>query len=107
MSGENDPRAPKNERAVIPGGVVEEFHSPSSAEEVAEIVKEAAETRTSLLLVGGRTRLHWANPAPAISMGLSLGGLSGVKIPQTVRHICHSIHQFAAEGHGNENGHHG
>ncbi len=78
MSGENDPRAPKNERAVIPGGVVEEFHSPSSAEEVAEIVKEAAETRTSLLLVGGRTRLHWANPAPAISMGLSLGGLSGV-----------------------------
>jgi glycolate oxidase FAD binding subunit len=78
MTGEDGSQVPRNDRVVIPGGVVEGFQTPSSAGEVAQIVAEAVDEKKSLLIAGGRTRLHWANPARQISAGLSLGGLSGV-----------------------------
>jgi glycolate oxidase FAD binding subunit len=78
MSGEDGLRVSRDDRVVIPGGVVEEFQTPSNAGEVAQIVADALDKKKSLLIAGGRTRLHWANPARPISGGLSLRGLSGV-----------------------------
>lgn len=65
-------------RVEIPGAVVERFYEPTAKEDVGAIVEEAARERTGLLIAGGRTRLHWANLARNISLGLSLRGLSGV-----------------------------
>ncbi|MFP6654192.1 MAG: FAD-binding oxidoreductase [Myxococcota bacterium] len=67
-----------DEGVVIPGGRVEHFYAPTSRAGVAQIVSEAARERVGLLIAGGRTRLHWANPAPGISRGLSLANLSGI-----------------------------
>ena len=78
MSEEGTLQFSADDRVVIPGGVVEGFYSPSSAEEVARVVSEAIDKKTSLLIAGGRTRLHWANPVQELSAGLSLRELSGV-----------------------------
>jgi glycolate oxidase FAD binding subunit len=69
---------PQSERVEIPGAIVEQFDEPSTREELVEAVSEAARDRTGLLITGGRTRLHWANPARGIVRGLSLRGLSGI-----------------------------
>jgi len=68
-----------SDRVEIPGAVVEHLHSPTNSDEVAELVFEASKNKTALLIVGGRTRLHWANPARDISAGLCLRGLSGIR----------------------------
>jgi glycolate oxidase FAD binding subunit len=68
----------KSCRIEIPGAVVEQCYEPTSVEGVGAIIEEAARERTGLLIAGGRTRLHWANLARDISVGLSLRGLSGV-----------------------------
>lgn len=52
---------------------------PSTAEGVAEVISAAAEEGAPLLISGGGTRMHWANPARRLSAGLSLDGLSGVE----------------------------
>jgi glycolate oxidase FAD binding subunit len=69
---------PGNCRIEIPGAVVERCYEPTNREDVGAIIEEAAQKRTNLLIAGGRTRLHWANPAREISVGLSLRGLSGI-----------------------------
>ncbi len=65
-------------RIQIPGALVEQHYEPTTPEEVGAILAEATEKKTGLLISGGRTRLHWANPARDISRGLSLVGLAGV-----------------------------
>ena len=78
MSGEGASQDSGLDPVAIPGGTVERFHRPSSAEEVAQVVSESRDATGPLLLVGGRTRLDWANPVRGDSTGLSLSGLSGV-----------------------------
>jgi glycolate oxidase FAD binding subunit len=68
-----------SDRIEIPGAVVEYLHSPTSPDEVAQIVGQAAKDGTGLLIASGRTRLHWANSARNISSGLCLRGLSGIR----------------------------
>lgn len=68
----------KSERLEIPGAVVERAIEPTTVEQVAAVVAKATADRTGLLLCGGRTRLHCANPAREISLALSIRGLSGV-----------------------------
>ena len=62
----------------IPGAVVERIFEPTRPEEVGRIVREAANKGDGLLVFGGRTRLHQANPAREIRFGLCLRGLSGI-----------------------------
>ena len=78
MSNRESATESKNCRVEIPGAIVERFYEPTAREDVGVIVAEAARERTGLLIAGGRTRLHWANLAQDISVGLSLRGLSGV-----------------------------
>lgn len=91
MSGEGGLRVSDDDRVVIPGGAVERFYSPSSAEEVAEVVSEALASRASLLIAGGRTRLHWANPARDVKSGLSLRDLSGVDEFEPEEGVLHAL----------------
>jgi glycolate oxidase FAD binding subunit len=51
---------------------------PSSVAEVADVIAAAAADDAPLLLSGGRTRLHWANPLHSVGAGLALDGLAGV-----------------------------
>jgi glycolate oxidase FAD binding subunit len=62
----------------VPGAIIDEIHHPSTLDEVSAIVSEATRTKTGLLLAGGATRLHWANPARDIKACLSLRGIEGV-----------------------------
>ncbi len=78
MSDAELARESKSDRVEIPGAVVERFYEPTTQSDVTAIVEEAAEARTGLLIAGGRTRLHWAELARDISVGLSLRGLSGI-----------------------------
>ncbi|HIF94734.1 MAG TPA: FAD-binding oxidoreductase [Myxococcales bacterium] len=68
-----------SDRVEIPGAVLEHLHSPTTPDDVAEFVRQASKDETGLLIAGGRTRLHWANPARNISTGLCLRGLSGIR----------------------------
>jgi glycolate oxidase FAD binding subunit len=68
----------QNERIEIPGAIVEDISEPMTVEEVVAVVERAREGRTGLLIAGGRTRLHCANDARGISMGLSLRGLARI-----------------------------
>jgi glycolate oxidase FAD binding subunit len=68
----------QRDRVEVPGAVVERFVEPSSVAGVEEVVGRAAREGESLLIAGGRTRLHWANFARSISLGLSMRGLSGI-----------------------------
>ncbi len=67
------------ERVEVPGGVVERVARPESPAQIAELVREAAASRTGLLLMGGRTRLDCANDAHGIELGLSLAGHAGIE----------------------------
>jgi len=78
MSDAESANASKSCRIEIPGAVVEQYYEPTSVEGVGAVLENAARERTGLLIAGGRTRLHWANSARDISVGLSLRGLSGV-----------------------------
>ena len=78
MTDAEGANASKSCRIEIPGAVVEQCYEPTSVEGVGTIIEDAARERTGLLIAGGRTRLHWANFARDISVGLSLRGLSGV-----------------------------
>jgi len=78
VSGEESVTEPIRCRVEIPGAVVDRFYEPAVKEDLGVIVEEAARAGTGLLIAGGRTRLHWANLARDISVGLSLRGLSGV-----------------------------
>jgi glycolate oxidase FAD binding subunit len=78
MNGKGVSQDSPTDPVAIPGGAVERFYRPSDAQDVAQVVCEAKDANRPLLLAAGRTRLHWANPAPEISTGLSLVGLSGV-----------------------------
>ncbi|MBW2500927.1 MAG: FAD-binding oxidoreductase [Deltaproteobacteria bacterium] len=69
---------PRMDRVAVPGAVVERFHEPDGAAEVARVIARTAREGGSLLVAGGRTRLHWANPARPLSEGLSLRGLRGI-----------------------------
>lgn len=78
MSDGNDLQVAESDPVVVPGGIVERFYLPSNAKEVAEVVAGAADRGERLLIAGGRTRLHWANPIREGLSGISLRGLSGV-----------------------------
>lgn len=69
---------PRRDRVVVPGAVVERFYEPDREIEVARVIARTVEEGGSLLIAGGRTRLHWANPAPSLSQGLSLRGVRGI-----------------------------
>jgi glycolate oxidase FAD binding subunit len=78
-SGSGPSTRPSINRVEIPGAIVERLHSPTTPEEVADIVRRAAKDESGLLIVGGRTRLHWANRARNISTGICLRGLAGIR----------------------------
>lgn len=54
------------------------FARPTSVEEVTEIVAASAKSGAALLISGGGTRMHWANPGDPVAGGLCLQELSGV-----------------------------
>jgi glycolate oxidase FAD binding subunit len=81
INAEGEPekaRDPKSCRIEIPGAVVEQVYEPEPIEDVGAILEAAARERASLLITGGRTRLHWAELAPDIPAALSMCRLSGV-----------------------------
>ena len=97
MSNRESATESKNCRVEIPGAIVERFYEPTAREDVGVIVAEAARERTGLLIAGGRTRLHWANLAQDISVGLSLRGLSGVDQFEPEEGVLHAIGIVAYE----------
>ncbi len=70
--------ATRAERIEVPGSAVDRVVAPESVEALAQIVRAAGEDHAGLLVVGGRTRLDWANPARSLSLGVSTQALSGV-----------------------------
>ncbi len=90
MSGLANGHGPVHERVAVPGAVVERFHRPRTAAEVGQIIEEASRQETGLLIAGGRTRLHWANVARNISLGLSLRELSGIDVFEPEEGVLHA-----------------
>ena len=68
----------REERVIVPGTQVERICEPQSVSELEAIVRAAGQDREGLLVMGGRTRLQWANPAENLGLGVSMLGLSGV-----------------------------
>lgn len=78
MIDEENSAPMKSDRVEIPGAIVENFYEPATKREVGLVVAEAARERNGLLITGRRTRLHWANPAREIKLGLSMRACAGM-----------------------------
>ena len=63
-----------------PGVEVERCFEPQTLEELGQVLAEASRERWGLLIMGGGTRLGWANSAAPITKGLSMLGIRGVDI---------------------------
>ena len=74
----------------VPGERVESVCGPQNVDEVCEIVGGAAREREGLLVLGGRTRLGWANPAGPLALALSTRGLSGVDTFEPDEGVVHA-----------------
>jgi glycolate oxidase FAD binding subunit len=73
-----------------PGRGVDNCLEPSSIEELCSILGEASRERIGLLIVGGGTRLEWANPTEEIGLGLSTLGLTGVDVFEPDEGVLHA-----------------
>jgi glycolate oxidase FAD binding subunit len=78
MSDEMRPPAGDSGTLEVPDAIVPRFDEPTTTKEVEAVVRDAASAETGLLIAGGRTRIHVANPARRVTMGLSMQGLVGV-----------------------------
>ncbi len=78
------------ERVAVPGAVVDHFLEPDSIEAAREIIEEAGRAGRSLLIAGGGTRLHWANPARPLAFGLSTRGLHGIDELEPEEGVLHA-----------------
>jgi glycolate oxidase FAD binding subunit len=67
-----------DERVEIPGQTIGHVCAPGSIDELGELVLAAAEDSAGLLVMGGRSRLHWANRASGIALGVSISRLAGI-----------------------------
>ena len=74
----------------VPGGRVESVCGPQNVDEVCEVVAWAARERAGLLVLGGCTRLGWANPAEPLALALSTRGLSGVDTFEPDEGVVHA-----------------
>lgn len=74
----------------VPGGRVSDWCEPDSVAALCDIVEQAARSRRSLLVAGGRTRLHWANRARPLAFGLSTRGLQGVDTFEPDEGVLHA-----------------
>lgn len=68
----------REEVVSVPGGRVERVTEPANVEALCGVVRAAGEDRLGLLLMGGRSRLDYANEAGPLSLGVSTSKLSGV-----------------------------
>lgn len=68
----------REEGVRVPGGAVGRVATPERVDELEAIVRAASEDLDGLLVMGGRTRLDLANPVGAVSLGVSLGSMSGI-----------------------------
>ena len=70
--------ATSDEVVRVPGATVHRVVTPESVEALGALVRAAGEDGAGLLLMGGRSRLDFANPAVAQMIGVSTAGLSGI-----------------------------
>jgi len=70
--------ATSDEVVRVPGATVHRVVTPESVESLGALVRAAGEDGAGLLLMGGRSRLDFANPAVAQMIGVSTAGLSGI-----------------------------
>lgn len=66
---------------------------PGTTEELGEVLAEASRERTPLLVLGGGTRLRWANRSPRIEpirMGLSTLAIRGVDVFEPDEGVLHA-----------------
>ncbi len=62
----------------VPGATVDRVATPGSVDDLGALVRAAGDDGAGLLVMGGRSRLDFANPAGALAIGVSTAGLSGV-----------------------------
>jgi glycolate oxidase FAD binding subunit len=74
-----------------PGGGPEECLEPGDIEGFCSVLAEASRQRIGLLVVGGGTRLGWANPTEKIELGLSTLGLAGVDVFEPDEGVLHAL----------------
>ncbi|MBW1885582.1 MAG: FAD-binding oxidoreductase [Deltaproteobacteria bacterium] len=73
-----------------PGVHLERCLEPETVEELGQIVSTASRARTGLLIIGGGTRLAWANVSEPIVTGLSTLGLRGVDVFEPDEGVLHA-----------------
>jgi glycolate oxidase FAD binding subunit len=73
-----------------PGLGVDDCLEPESVEGFCSVLAEASRDGVGLLVVGGATRLGWANPAREIQLGLSTLGLTGVDVFEPDEGVLHA-----------------
>jgi len=73
-----------------PGPGIENCLEPESVEGICSVLAEASRDGVGLLVVGGGTRLGWANPAEGIQLGLSTLGLAGVDVFEPDEGVLHA-----------------
>ena len=78
MSGLVEIAGARPARIEVPGAIVERMIEPADASELATLLGAATARGAGVLVVGGGSRLHWANPLRAAEVAVSTGGLSGV-----------------------------
>ncbi len=81
----------REERVSVPGGAVDRVCEPRNVGELEAIVRAAGIDREGLLVMGGRTRLHWANRAQALGLGISMSGISGVDEFEPEEGVLHAL----------------
>ena len=81
----------REERVSVPGGAVDRVCEPRNVGELESIVRAAGIDREGLLVMGGRTRLHWANRAQALGLGISMSGISGVDEFEPEEGVLHAL----------------
>jgi len=74
----------------VPGARVADWCEPDSVEALCDVVEQLARSRRSLLVAGGRTRLHWANRARPLALGLSTRGLQGIDTFEPEEGVLHA-----------------
>lgn len=73
-----------------PGIRLDRRFEPTTVEDLSQILTAASRERIGVLVMGGSTRLDWANPGVGISLGVSMLGLSGVDVFEPDEGVLHA-----------------
>jgi glycolate oxidase FAD binding subunit len=74
----------------LPGSGVDDCLEPSTIEELSSVLEKASREGIGLLVVGGGTRLGWANSTEEIRLGLSTLGIAGVDVFEPDEGVIHA-----------------